>query len=445
MGKINDFGFPFTSVTGDRQYSASEWRDYFGKLIKNGVIQNDGNVVAVVQQVSANKTVSVGTGSVFINGVMFINDSAKTLSITDNTSGNSRKDRIVARLNYTDRKIEFGVLIGTPAGSPVAPTLTRNTTVYELGIADITLANGFSTIVTANILDTRSDVDLCGASSMTIGVIPASGADAVTIQLSTETATLYSVANVDLAIKKALNLSSYQAFCANANADSLDAAFGKNNEDEIYRIGKQLAMYAWFKGTSVSILFTEILGIDRLNALYADETTFNLLMGNSYIAALIMASPYARELTFPLTNLVGTTFTSVSGTGTITLDNILDANGIGGTCTTTSGGSNFSGTWRTIQSLDITNMQALIFNKINLFKGLFGSTVGQQSFQIVPNIGSAVTVNSANPGDLYEVYSLAALKAGGATSVYLYQTVSSGTADGGASGGRIIGVYGVPL
>jgi len=200
MGKINDFGFPFTSVTGDRQYSASEWRDYFGKLIKNGVIQNDGNVVAVVQQVSANKTVSVGTGSIFINGVMFINDSAKTLSITDNTSGNPRKDRIVARLNYTDRKIEFGVLIGTPGGSPVAPTLTRNTTVYELGIADITLANGFSTIVTANILDTRSDVDLCGASSMTIGVIPASGADAETIQLSAGTEALYGVSNVDLAL-----------------------------------------------------------------------------------------------------------------------------------------------------------------------------------------------------------------------------------------------------
>jgi len=202
MGKINDFGFPFTSITGDRQYSASEWRDYFGKLIKNGVIQNDGNVVAVVQQAVVNKTVSVGTGSVFINGVMFINDSAKTLSITDNTSGNPRKDRIVARLNYTDRKIEFSVLIGTPGGSPVAPTLTRNTTVYELGIADITLANGFTTIVTANILDTRSDVALCGASSMTIGVIPASGADAVTIQLSTETANIYGVANVDLALNK---------------------------------------------------------------------------------------------------------------------------------------------------------------------------------------------------------------------------------------------------
>jgi len=200
MGKINDFGFPFTSVTGDRQYSASEWRDYFGKLIKNGVIQNDGNVVTVIQQAVANKTVSVGTGSIFINGVMFINDSAKTLTITDNASGNPRKDRIVARLNYTDRKIEFGVLVGTPAGSPVAPTLTRNTTVYELGIADITLANGFSTIVTANILDTRSDVALCGASSMTIGVIPPSGSAAETVTLGATNTTKYGVANVDLAL-----------------------------------------------------------------------------------------------------------------------------------------------------------------------------------------------------------------------------------------------------
>jgi len=194
MGKINDFGFPFTSVAGDRQYAAGEWRDYFGKLIKNGVIQNDGNEVTVIQQAVANKTVSVGTGSIFINGVMFINDTAKTLSITDNASGNPRKDRIVARLNYTDRKIEFGVLVGTPGGSPVAPTLTRNTTVYELGIADITLANGFSTIVTANILDTRSNVALCGFSSM------ASVSTAEAVILGAANTTTYGVANVDEAL-----------------------------------------------------------------------------------------------------------------------------------------------------------------------------------------------------------------------------------------------------
>ena len=162
MGKINDFGFPFTSVTGDRQYSAGEWRDYFESLMTNGVVTYTTNELIVKQQAVANKTVYVDLGSMLINGTMRILDTTQNVTITDNTSGNARIDRIVARLNYTDRKIEFGVLTGTPAGSPVAPTLTRNTTVWELSLAQIAVANGFSTIVTANITDERSNDAVCG-------------------------------------------------------------------------------------------------------------------------------------------------------------------------------------------------------------------------------------------------------------------------------------------
>ena len=156
MGKINDFGFPFTSVTGDRQYSAGEWRDYFSSLVTNGVVSETLNKLKINQQASANKTVFVDTGSVVINGCMRILDTTQNITITDNTSGNPRIDRIVARLNYTDRKIEFAVLTGTPAGSPVAPTLTQNTTVWEISLAQIAVANGFSTIIAGNITDQRT-------------------------------------------------------------------------------------------------------------------------------------------------------------------------------------------------------------------------------------------------------------------------------------------------
>ncbi len=45
------------------------------------------------------------------------------------------------------------------------------------------------------------------------------------------------------------NSSSYFAFIAAQNETTLDAAFGKNNEDLILDLGKQMAMYAWFMGT----------------------------------------------------------------------------------------------------------------------------------------------------------------------------------------------------
>ena len=156
MGKINDFGFPFTSVTGDRQYSAGEWRDYFTSLLTNGVVVANLNTLKVNPQAVANKTVFVDTGSIVIKGCMRILEATQNVTITDNTSGNARIDRIVARLNYTDRKIEFAVLTGTPAGSPVAPTLTQNTTVWELSLAQIAVANGFSTIIVGNITDQRT-------------------------------------------------------------------------------------------------------------------------------------------------------------------------------------------------------------------------------------------------------------------------------------------------
>lgn len=205
MSNINDYGFPFSSVSNDRQYSAGEWRKYFGTLIKDGVVQNALNECQVKPQTLPNKTVFVDTGAIFIQGAMRILESAENLSIDDNTSGNSRIDRIVARLNFADRKIELAVLKGTPSSSPTAKTLTRNTSVWELALADITLTNGFSTIVGTAITDQRPDTDLCGASSMTIGVIPPSGNEAVTVGLSPGTSSKYGEANVDDALDKISN------------------------------------------------------------------------------------------------------------------------------------------------------------------------------------------------------------------------------------------------
>jgi hypothetical protein len=204
MPNINDYGLPFTSQDGDRKYSALEWREYFSRLIHNGLIQNAANECQVKPQAVPNKTVYVDTGVVFINGAMRILEEPITLAVAENTSGNPRIDRVVARLNEASRTIEFAVLEGTPAGSPVAPDLTRTVGVYELGLADITLANGYSTITTAEITDQRWDVSLCGASSMTIGVIPPSGMEAQTVTVADETASMYGLSGIDKNVEKAL-------------------------------------------------------------------------------------------------------------------------------------------------------------------------------------------------------------------------------------------------
>lgn len=164
MANINDLGFPFTSVAGDRQYSSSEWRNYFGTLFSNGVVMNNANDLAVKPQASPNKTVYVDTGVSVINGAMRILTETVNLTLADNASGNPRIDRIVSRLNYTDRKIEFAVKQGTPAASPEPPALTRTSSVWEISLAQIVLINGYTTITATEIADERIDENVCGYS-----------------------------------------------------------------------------------------------------------------------------------------------------------------------------------------------------------------------------------------------------------------------------------------
>lgn len=90
---------------------------------------------------------------------------------------------------------------------------------------------------------------------------------------------------------------SYIAFCTNANTNSLDAAFGKNNEDRISGLGLQLAMYAWFKGESkVTFPYTNLMTKNTLAEALADYASLNEIILSSNIMALIQASPYANSV-----------------------------------------------------------------------------------------------------------------------------------------------------
>jgi hypothetical protein len=162
MSSINDFGMPFTSEQGDRAYSALDFRTYFQSLVSNGVVGGLGNELKVNPQATPNKTVYVDTGTIFISGALRQMTGVTNLSLADNTSGNPRIDRIVARLDDTNRLIAFVVRQGTPAAIPVPPALIRTDTFYELSLARITLANGYSAISLGDVTDERNDSTVCG-------------------------------------------------------------------------------------------------------------------------------------------------------------------------------------------------------------------------------------------------------------------------------------------
>jgi hypothetical protein len=88
------------------------------------------------------------------------NDADYTVAITGSNPTNPRIDRIVMTINDayysgSTNDVTIGVVTGTAAASPVAPATPTN----SISLATIAVAAGATTIVNANITDTRIRAD----------------------------------------------------------------------------------------------------------------------------------------------------------------------------------------------------------------------------------------------------------------------------------------------
>ncbi len=150
----------FNSSSGDRVYNASDFAAYFGKLVSNGIFYALATNLQVT--VSLGMKVAVLPGSAWINGYAYENTDLLELELATANGVNPRIDRVVIRWNAVNREIRLRILTGVASASPVAPDLMRNNDVYELSIADITVAKGVVSITAGNIIDTRLNTALCG-------------------------------------------------------------------------------------------------------------------------------------------------------------------------------------------------------------------------------------------------------------------------------------------
>jgi hypothetical protein len=153
-------------------YSSAEWAHLWaqlhgvGSLFPNyGILPGTGNGTYDPLQVIATgaSNVDVKIGAALVNGKLYETDAAVTLTVGANVSGNPRIDTVVLRTDYVAQTIRSVILQGTPAVSPVRPTLTQNATTWELPLADIAAANGFASITAADITDRRRFAHSTGA------------------------------------------------------------------------------------------------------------------------------------------------------------------------------------------------------------------------------------------------------------------------------------------
>lgn len=150
------YGF-FDGVTVE----AEDFAVFVRGILTDGVTGDSEDVLKVTA--GSGMSVNVNPGYAWINGHFGNNESAEGLTLATASGTNGRIDRVVARLDLSIPEISLAVLTGTASASPVAPALTRDGTVHELCLAEISIPAGTTAITTSLITDTRADESLCGA------------------------------------------------------------------------------------------------------------------------------------------------------------------------------------------------------------------------------------------------------------------------------------------
>jgi hypothetical protein len=171
----------FTSSNGDRKYKPDRFAKRFRNFFTDGVIVDGGGVLSTELEVSAvggNLQTSIAEGFANVQGYDFeVYDAPVILTHPTADGVNDRIDRVVIQMSReTNRISQLIVLEGTPAGSPVAPSLTRDATdYYELSLAQVLVQAGATALTGGDITDERPDSALCGISNANVGVTPPTG------------------------------------------------------------------------------------------------------------------------------------------------------------------------------------------------------------------------------------------------------------------------------
>lgn len=151
----------------------------FGRRDNYGVLygyDNGSNFSLEVTQVAvASANVELKIGAAMVRGTIYVNDATLTTAISANAAGNPRIDTLVLRKDYAAQTVRAAVRQGTAAASPIPPTLTQTANItWEIPIADIAVANGFSTITDSNITPRHEFINV-GAGTFKDGVVNNSG------------------------------------------------------------------------------------------------------------------------------------------------------------------------------------------------------------------------------------------------------------------------------
>lgn len=156
--------FPFNSVITDgkpdRAANAETLARYLKTFFTDGVVLHTSDALQVYAK--GDMGVQIKPGTMFIDGRILHSNAIEEISLQPASSLLHRIDRIVVRLDNTNRLMEFAVLTGEESTQPNPPALTRSGDVYEMCLAEITVSATATMITQASIADKRASNELCG-------------------------------------------------------------------------------------------------------------------------------------------------------------------------------------------------------------------------------------------------------------------------------------------
>lgn len=159
---INSYFFNAVENDGvyDRIYNAEDFTSYLDLLVGSGVFPNPSTQLQVTAASGMDVVVRAGSG--WINGHKMVNTADLTLTLDNSDVLLNRIDAVIFYVDNGTREMGIEVKKGTLATTPSAPALQRDSTRYEMCLAQITVNKQISAITAAMITDTRGNSNLCG-------------------------------------------------------------------------------------------------------------------------------------------------------------------------------------------------------------------------------------------------------------------------------------------
>lgn len=148
----------------DRVYSSAEFSHYWALLVGDGVFGQPSTSLNVLATTPVAMGVKVSPGTGWIKGhYLTVPDNMdEFIAIPVANPSLPRIDSIIMALDNNDRDMKLYFRSGTAAVSPTAVALQRDADVWELELAQITVAAGAGNITQSAIRDMRTDPNRCG-------------------------------------------------------------------------------------------------------------------------------------------------------------------------------------------------------------------------------------------------------------------------------------------